>query len=157
VIYDLAGSKEQLFRDVMAAINDDLATCLAAAVTAIEGSAEKLHAGILAFLRFVKERRAAWAALMSADAGPASSAVAAMRRRQAELVASLVVGGIDSDHEAPDPRTAEALANAINGAVEFVAMWWQQHPDIAPEALADLLSSAFSPGLFELSRRTLTS
>jgi len=134
VIYDLAGSKEQLFRDVMARVDEELTACVAMAVASAPDGSSKLHAGILAFLRFVQEHRAAWAALLAADARPASLEMAALRRKQAKQVSSLVIASMTPGEEAPDPRTAEALALAINGAVEFVALWWQEHPDISAEA-----------------------
>jgi len=151
VIYDLCGSKEQLFRDVMAVVNAELAECVASAVTAEKTFSAKLHAGVLAVLRFIQQRREAWASLLATDAGPVGAEEASMQRQQAELVAALIAGGVDPSGTPANPLTAQVLASAINGAVEFVALWWQQHPDIAPEALADLLTRAFSPDLLELS------
>jgi len=156
VVYALAGSKEQLFTEVMASVNAALAEAVAGAVSAEHQSRLKLRAGILAFLRFVEGRREAWVALASLEAGPVSAEIAAMRRRQALLVASLIVAGEDpAASGAVDPCTAEALAHAINGAVESVAMWWQDHPSIPAEALADLLTRAFSVDLLSLGAEPL--
>lgn len=34
-------------------------------------------------------------------------------------------------------------------------MWWQDHPDIPAEALADLLTTAFSPDVLRLAAKPL--
>ncbi len=147
VVYELAGSKEELFRDVMAAVAEELAARVAAAVAAESELAGKLHAGILAFLRFVEERRTGWSALLSMEAGPGSAEVAAIRRGQVSLVAAMIADGVAG---AAETRVAEALAHAINGAVEAVAVWWAAHPELSAAELAELLTALFAPGLLAL-------
>lgn len=144
VIYDLAGSKEQLFRDVMASIQAELATTIASAVAAERDLAGRLHAGILAFLRFVERRRDGWCALLSMESGGGAEITAALRREQTARVADLI-GGAEGDRE--------VLAQAINGAVELVALWWQAHPDRSAESLATLLTELLAPGLVALAGR----
>lgn len=144
VIYDLVGSKEQLFRDVMAVVQEELTASIATAVAAEEDLPAKLRAGILAFLRFTHQRRRGWAALLSMESGAGSAEINAIRRHQAALVAGLIAEGASGE---TDPRTLEALAQAVNGAVEFVALWWQAHPDLSAESLADLLANLLAPGL----------
>lgn len=142
VIYGLAGSKEQLFKDVIGVASQELADAVDTAVAAADDVVGKLRAGILAFLRFVEQRRAAWGALLVTDAGPASQELLALRRQQAlRVAASLPLG------EKGDPRVAEAVAHAIDGACELAALWWERHPEVSAEALADLLTNLFLPGL----------
>jgi AcrR family transcriptional regulator len=146
VVYNLGGSKEQLFRDVMAAINAELAAALVAATgpeTTLEG---KLRAGIGAFLAFVRDRRQGWLALLSTEAGPASREVADMRRRQAALVAGLIA----DQTGAVDPSLLEPLGLAINGAIELAASWWLDHDEVPSDALADLLTQLLARGLLSL-------
>ena len=50
-----------------------------------------------------------------------------------------------------------ALTCLEYGAVDFVAMWWRDQPDIPAEAVADLLARAFSPNLLELATMALPS
>jgi AcrR family transcriptional regulator len=148
VIYDLAGSKEQLFRDVVASVQADLAASVASAVAEHDDLAGRLHAGILAFLRFTERRRRGWAALLSMEAGGGELA-ATLRRQPVALVAALIAEGVGG-RRAPDAATLEVLAQAINGAVEFVALWWQSHPERSAESLAALLADLLSPGLIAL-------
>lgn len=151
MIYDLCGSKEQLFRDVMTAVSAELEECVRAAVTAEAELGDKLRAGVLAFLHFVRQRRPAWTSLLAADAGPVGSEGVLLQRRQAELVAGLIVEGSHQSGLQPNPLTAQVLAQAVNGAVEFVALWWERHPEVSAEALAELVTRVFSPQLLELS------
>lgn len=153
VVYDLAGSKEQLFADTMAMVGEELAQTLTAAVVGEPDLGRRLHAGILAFLRYVGAHRAQWTALLttlSTNAGPASESLAAMQRAQVLLVAQLIRR---DDGGTLDPVVAEALAQAINGAVESTALWWKDHPEVSAEALAELLTDFLSPGLLALSQR----
>lgn len=151
VIYSIAGSKEALLRDVMAAIDEELATCVAMAVAAEPDDDRRLHAGILAFLRFVEARRDEWGALLASDSGPPRSAYRESQARQARVVAGLLAAGVDD----ADTRTAELVAQIINGAVEFAALWWRDHPDVPAEAVAELLLAAFSPDVMKLAARRL--
>jgi AcrR family transcriptional regulator len=151
VIYKLAGSKEELFRDVMAAVNAELTAAITAAAGPAQTLEAKLRAGIQAFLDFVRTHREGWLALLSAEAGPASVEVADMRRRQATIVAALLVEHIESANLAGDHRLGEALGFAVNGAVEFVASWWLSHQDVPTETLADLLTRMLAHGLLSLS------
>ncbi len=152
VIYDLAGSKEELFREVMAGVQAELVAELAAAVATEPELAGRLHAGILGFLRFVHRRRDGWAALRSLESG-GTEVTAALRRGPAELVAAIIGQGSGRGAPRLDGRTREILASAINGAVEFVALWWQVHPEVDAESLARLLADLLSPGLMALVRR----
>ncbi|TAK19302.1 MAG: TetR/AcrR family transcriptional regulator [Myxococcaceae bacterium] len=149
VIYDLVGSKEQLFREVMAVVQEELTASIATAVAVEADLPSRLRAGILAFLRFTHQRRRGWSALLSMESGAGSAEVNAIRRQQAALVAALIAEGAGGS---PDPRTLEALAQAVNGAVEFVALWWQAHPELTAEALADLLSELLAPGLVAIAK-----
>lgn len=149
VIYDLAISKEQLFRDVMASVQADLVRSVAAAVTTEDDLSRRLHAGILAFLQFVDRRRDGWTALLSMEAGGGPEITTMLRREQVTVVAALIGEGTGHDG-APDADTLEVLAQAVNGAVELVALWWQAHPDRSAESLARLLADLLAPGLVAL-------
>jgi len=150
VIYDLAGSKQALFREVMARVEADLVSAVSAAVAGHDDLAGRLHAGILAFLRFAQQRRKAWAALRSMESS-GGEAAAMLRRGPVALVAALLGEGLGGGPRL-DAGTLEILARAVNGAVEFVALWWQDHPEADPETLATLLADLLSPGLLALAR-----
>ncbi len=146
VVYALVGSKEALFRDVMAQVSEELSLRMAEAVAAERSLERRLHAGILAFLRYVAAERRGWKALLSMEAGPGSEEIVAIKRGQAQLVAALLGSGTGE----LDARRLEALALAVNGGVETVALWWETQPELTPETLAELLTKLYAPGLVAL-------
>jgi AcrR family transcriptional regulator len=173
VVYDLVGSKEELFKLCLARSADEMAVRVAAAVEAA-AEEDRLRAGALAFFRFVDEHRPAWRGLLSAGSAPLTAEMAEIRRNQAALVAGLLIQGVSSGHSASSPGSgspgpasatdpaaepptdqtaatapviADALANAINGAFEALAGWWQSHDTINADDLADLMVQLMGPGL----------
>lgn len=147
VIYDLGGSKEQVFQIVMSQVADGLAHRIATAVRAEPDPFLRLHAGSLAFFTFVEECRDAWTSLLAGDAGPVNDAVAALRVRQATLVAELLAEGAVEAGVTYEPVHIEAAAYAINGAFESLAAWWPSHPELHAEEMAALLAMLVGPGL----------
>jgi AcrR family transcriptional regulator len=178
VVYDLVGSKEELFQLCMARSAEEMALRVATAVEAAGGEGagdDRLRAGALAFFRFVDEHRAAWRGLLAAGSAPLTAEMAEIRRNQAGLVAGLLIQGVSSPHpsgfsgpasatdatpaagtdpgtdsattEATDRVIADALANAINGAFEALAGWWQSHETMTADDLADLMVQLMGPGL----------
>jgi AcrR family transcriptional regulator len=165
VIYDLVGSKEELFQLCLARSADEMAVRVAAAVDAA-AEEDRLRAGALAFFGFVDEHRPAWRGLLASGSAPLTTEMAEIRRNQAALVAGLLIQGVSSGHPtassgsgpasaaepaadpaANGPLIADALANAINGAFEALAGWWQSHESMTADELADLMVQLMGPGL----------
>ena len=153
VIYDLVGSKEELFTVVTDRFAKELGDRVLLAVTGGDlDDRRRLEAGATAFFEFVAEREGAWAALGVAGAGPPAQGLDEVRRRQAELVTALLAewfrrGAERTGRDAPDGATVEALAHALNGAFEAVAIWWRTHRDRTPQDLARLVADLAGPGL----------
>jgi AcrR family transcriptional regulator len=147
VIYDLVGSKEALFGEVCAQEAAALAEAVQSAVAAESDQDRKLYAGALAFFRFAEQRRAAWDALLSADAAPVNAELNAARRFQAASVARMLAEAAESTGAPLDPTFTDACAHAINGALEALSVWWRDHPAVSAEALATLADNLVSPGL----------
>jgi AcrR family transcriptional regulator len=179
VVYDLVGSKEELFQLSLARSAEEMALRVAGAVEAASEE-DRLRAGALAFFQFVDEHRPAWRGLLAAGSAPLTAEMAEIRRTQAALVAGLLIQGVSSGHTsgssgpvsatdrathaatdqatpaAADPADdapatdrviADALANAINGAFEALAGWWQSHETMSADELADLMVQLMGPGL----------
>lgn len=152
VIYDLFGSKDEVFAACMSRAADQLAADVATAVAgATTGDdAERLRAGALAWFRFIDARRDLWFALLTSGDTPASAAIDAVRARQdafvaAQLAAMAAERGVDVD-----PVWIEAVAALVNGAFEAVGRWWGGHPDRSAEELAELYTTVLLPGLAAL-------
>jgi AcrR family transcriptional regulator len=151
VVYDLVGSKEELFRDVMTLEADELARRISSAVALESVPEERLRAGAVAFFRFVGERKEAWASLMAMEAAAVTREVARVRRYHSKVVAGLLSQGAAELGTEADPLVTDAVAHAINGACEALATWWQEHPDVEAEVLAGMLTELVRPGLLALS------
>lgn len=147
VIYDLVGSKEQLFGELAAAEAQALAAEVERAVGSSDEPGSRLYAGALAFFRFAERRRAAWDALYTADSAPVSAELTAVRRFHARSIAALLARGAADLGKPADPLVLDAAAQGINGAFEALAAWWKEHPDVRAEALASLATALVARGL----------
>jgi AcrR family transcriptional regulator len=147
VIYELVGSKEHLFHEVVMAEVARLAARVQDAVNAEPDQTQKLRSGTLAFFRFIGERRAAWRALMAMPEAPITAELAEARRVHARSVAALLARGAEEAGAVVDAMTLDAVAHAINGATEALALWWNDHPEMTPEALAEIVTQLVAPGL----------
>lgn len=151
VVYELVGSKEALFHEVVQAEIARLGERVEAAVNAEPDPTEKLRAGTLAFFRFISERRAAWRSLMAMPEASMTSEMAGARRVHARLVASLLMRSAAESGIDADPIVIDAVAHAINGASEALALWWHAHPELSAEALAEIATQLVAPGLLAFS------
>ena len=150
VVYDLVGSKEELFRTLMRRAADDLAARVADAVRARSDPYERLRAGAEAWFRFIADHRATWAAFLGGEDSPVGAEVRAIRRRQAELVAALLAESAGELGVDVAPLVLDAAAHLLNGGFEALGGWSADHPEVSPDRLADLCARAVSPGLIQL-------
>ena len=151
VVYDVVGSKEELFERCFERAGDELATAMAEAATAHEGDmASVLRASALAFLDFVAHHQRAWAVLYALDSrGRTDSQLQRIRGRQAAFVAGLLAEVADD----LDPARTEAVAFMLNGAFEALAHWRRRQPTtVTDETAAQWLVDFTLPGLEQLAR-----
>lgn len=148
VVYDLVGTKDEVFRTCMTRVGDELRERVRAAVAAMPTDPlGRLRAGSHAFFQFVADHRATWDVLLSGEGGPVNAEISAIRQRQAALVALLLA---QTQHEMGidvHPDDTQALAWAINGALEALAAWWAEHRDRTADDLANLSTRLIAPGL----------
>lgn len=140
VLYRHFGSKEGLYGASVERAGQQLIDRLAA-VAGQPGPREQLEAGVVAFLRFVEERREAWLVLHRE-----ANAAAAPGRRLAELrarMAATIAGLVERE---PTVAT-EALAYAMVGAGEALATFWVEHPQLGRTEVARQLTELLWPGL----------
>jgi AcrR family transcriptional regulator len=146
VIYDLMGSKEELFRRCVEVASADLYARVAEAVSTLSSPEDQLRAGSNAFFRFAADHRRSWDVLF-AGGGEFARDVANIRSRQTQLVIAFLKQGADNFGVAVTDQQVEAGAHAINGAFEALAHWGAEHPEIEPEVLTDWLVAILLPGL----------
>ena len=147
VVYDLVGSKEQLFRMAMTRRTAELAARVTMAVAAAAPD-QRMRAGVVGFFEFVEDHRTVWRRLVAQGAGPATAEILAARRRQAEIVAELFVSDIGGLAGIPDP--ANAIATMANGALEALANWWIDHDEVPIGAIIELSMAFLDPGIAAL-------
>ncbi len=145
VIYELVGSKDQLFKACLEKSGNDLAQQISKAVANETDPIRKLRYGGLAFFKFVEEHRQAWSVLIYGNPSSFAKDVDEIRQKQANLVANLIAQVIDALPTPKDTIFVEAAAHAINGAFEALALWWFDHTDISAETLADWFVSIWLP------------
>lgn len=148
VIYDLVGSKDEVFAACMARAADELSAAVAVAVVeAGDDDADRLRAGALAWFRFIEARRDLWFALLTSAEAPATVAIEAIRARQDSFVAAQLAATAASEGLDVDPVLVEAVATAMNGAFEALGRWWGDHPELSADQLAELYTTVLLPGL----------
>lgn len=151
IVYDLVGSKEQVFEACMGRAADALAAQVAEAVLAAgDDPAARLRAGALAWFEFIGERRALWDALLASHDAPASAAIAAVRARQDGFVAAQLAADAQDGGARVDDELVGAVATAMNGAFEALGRWWSEHPARSAAELAELYTGLVLPGLVGL-------
>ncbi|WP_354700972.1 helix-turn-helix domain-containing protein [Paraconexibacter sp. AEG42_29] len=157
VIYDLLGSKEELFRrcaDLAAQdLHERVASAVAAAAPVADATAAEaqLRAGSLAFFRFAAEHRRSWSVLFAGDSTFTAEAES-IRHRQTALVEALLTGAALEQGGAIDARQVAATAQALNGAFESLANWAAAQTDVTPETLTEWFVALTLPGLQLLAR-----
>lgn len=151
VVYDMVGSKEELYGACMSRAADALALAVATAVMEAEDDdASRLRAGSLAWFRFIATRRPLWDALLSSGEAPVTEAIEAIRVRQDGFVALQLSETAHAEGRVVDDEIVGAIATTMNGAYEALGRWWEQHPDYSAEQLADLYTALVLPGLTTL-------
>jgi AcrR family transcriptional regulator len=149
VVYDLVGSKEELFKLCMARSANELASRVATAVGAVPAD-DRLRVGALAFFRFVDEHRPAWRGLLAAGTAPLTTEMAEIRRNQAGLVAGLLIQGEPSgpsfQSSGPASATDRATGQITNQAADQTT---NKATDRATDrVIADAMANAIN-GAFE--------
>ena len=152
VVYELLGSKEQVYRRCVLQQSEELAAAIGTATAAESDPGRRLQAGVLAFFRFVQAHRRVWEAL-AGEVSPFAEQAAQVRRRQTELATALIADGARALGLELDATRIEATAHLINGAVEGLARWWGGHPELSPERCAEWVVDLVLPGLASMTGR----
>lgn len=148
VIYDLVGSKEELFRRCVERAGAELADEVVRAVGAHTEPVDQFRAGGVAFFRFVAEHRGSFDVLLAEEGGSRFAPEASgIRRRQTELVAEILARRAGEFGVRVSRRQVDAVAHALNGAFEALALWWRENPAATPEELTEWLMALVMPGL----------
>jgi AcrR family transcriptional regulator len=135
MLYNYFGSKQGLYSAYIERSGRALLQTMRAADSRGAPAAQRLHAGILAFLTYAEEHSAGWTILHRetlAQGGVVAAQLAGLRDRVTELLTTLFGD--------------EAFAHAFAGAGESLAGWWLAHPEQPKERIASILMDIARPG-----------
>jgi len=130
LLYQYFGSKEGLYEACVERARARLFDRLEYEAESASPGRDRLRAVIAAYFEFLDEQRSAWW-LLYGDAS--MNAVNDMRRRNAEVIASLIARDVEGADGHLDEEAVELLGHLIVGSGEQVARWWLERPGIPKE------------------------
>jgi len=154
LIYEHFASKKELYIELL----DLNGRTLLAATTREDGfdTVEALlRANILAFFEFVRDHRSAWRMLFL-DPAPdpeIASAQHALQAAATKRLAEVIVARVRRlrvSARIPRSRADELIAEAGKSALNGLAVWWWDHPDVPAETLAAVAMDLLWTGLGNL-------
>ena len=143
LIYEHFDSKRELHVEL---VNRQAAEVFGRLQEAAESGAtgqERLRLGVDAFLAYVEQNRDAWrAAFRDATDAECAEAIAGVQAQAVAVIAGLMAGDPDRRQRRPGPPESQALflelhAQLLAGAVQAVANWWYEHPEVPRAAVTD--------------------
>jgi AcrR family transcriptional regulator len=156
LIYEHFDSKQSLYGDLLEQNANELFERLASSLAGVEveSGAARLAAGLDAFFAFVEERRDAWRILFRDVSDPETSAALDRIVEQVTVVVAALIaqdpGARSQDKDESEPAI-RVLAQMLVGAVQSVANWWAEHPEVAREQALEMVMDFAWVGLERLS------
>ena len=138
LIYEHFPSKRHLHAALLERHVGELFELLAESAATSEPGEIRMQAGVDAFLSFVESRPDAFRMLFRDAVEPE---VAESLRRLGQQAAGAVAALIATEpreHRDDDDRAAEGIemfGALLTGAVQSLALWWDEHPDVPRERL----------------------
>jgi AcrR family transcriptional regulator len=128
MLYNYFGSKHGLYAAYVERSGRALFKSMREAAPPAAPAAQRLHAGILAFLTYAEEHAAGWTVLHRETLAQGARLAAELTELR-EAVALMLTSLFDD----------EAFAHAFAGAGESLASWWLDHPRQSKEQIAQVL------------------
>lgn len=142
LIYEHFPSKRELERALLEMHVDELLGRVIAAITAADTEEERLRDGVDAFLAFVADHPVAWRLLFRNVEDPdIAEAFARLQGEVTQTIAALMVANAPDAYRAADPefvQASEMMAQQLTGAVQSLANWWDDHPEVSRERVLEL-------------------
>src|ERR1700742_4240605 len=127
MLYNYFGSKQGLYAAYIERSGHALLKSMREADSRDTPPAQRLYAGIRAFLTYAEEHRAGWTILHReslAQGGVVAQELSGLRNRVTKMLTTLFEN--------------EAFAHAFAGAGESLAGWWLAHPEQPKERIANI-------------------
>src|SRR3954447_15278171 len=149
VLYQHFGSKRELYLELLDDVGGRLMDVIAKAVASAGGPRQQVHAGFLAYFRFVAEHESAFQLLFGSGARRDEEFADAVRKGEtsiAESIAPLIEADIDEEHR----RT---LAHGLVGLAEGTGRHWVANGlDLDPEVVSRRIAELAWGGLRSVHR-----
>lgn len=133
LIYEHFPSKQDLRVSLFELHAGELLARLAANAESAAPGEDRLRSGVDAVLAFVEERRIAWRLLFRETVDPEMGArLERVRAQVADFVAVLGAAEPPVGDEPEDERAVsiQMVAQLLTGAVQTLANWWVDHPEV---------------------------
>jgi len=153
LIYEHFPSKRDLHVSLLESHVQEIFERLAEAAATSDPGEVRLRAGVDAFLGFVETRRDAFRMLFRDAVEPeVAGIVAAVQRQTAAAVAGMIATEPRKGRRDPkrDAVAIEMLGQQLTGAVQSLALWWGDHPEVRREGLVDSVMNFAWVGLERL-------
>ena len=142
LIYEHFASKRELHAQLLESHAGEIFRRLQINADGGESGEQRLRGGIDAFLSFVEENRDAWRALFRDASDPeVVDAVSRVRAQATGVIAALMAatgGQVDpSVTRAQQALFFEMHSQLLAGAVQVLAHWWTDHPEVPRESVVD--------------------
>jgi len=156
LIYEHFASKRDLHASLLQHHVEELVVRLHANARSGATGEARLRGGVDVFLGWVQERRVAWRVFFRDAADPdVADVTAAVQAQVTGVVAALMAA--DPERAAPsspaDDRAVTQHAQLLAGAVQALANWWHDHPDVPREELVDRVMEFAWTGLERVGQR----
>ena len=135
LIYEHFPSKKELHSSLVEANVADLFERLQGNARSGKEGADRLRGGIEAFLGFVEERRDAWRMLFRDAADP--DMIELLDRVEEQAAGVLVALMVEEAGDEEPREDLEVFARLLSGALQALANWWLEHPEVTRAQLAD--------------------
>lgn len=145
IVYEHFGGKEGLYAAVVALESERLVTLVSNAISA-GTPRQHVEAGILAFLRYVRDEPDGFRVL-ARDAPASREYEYTLSQLAGEVGAVFAREFLRADY---DPATAPIYARALVGMITFVGQWWDEHRTEPIEEVASHLGALAWMGLRHL-------
>jgi AcrR family transcriptional regulator len=150
LIYEHFPSKKDLHASLVERETTELFARLAANADRGTHGEDRMRGGVDAFLGFVEEHRTAWRMLFR-DAADAEVAEV-LDQVEAQAVGLIVALSAEETDRPEEDR--EVYARMLSGALQALANWWLDHPEVPRERLVDRVMDFAWIGLREASGPT---
>ncbi|HKP89565.1 MAG TPA: TetR/AcrR family transcriptional regulator [Thermoleophilaceae bacterium] len=154
LIYEHFPSKRDLHISLLERSTQEIFERLAESAANSDPGDVRLRAGVDAFLEFVERRRDAFRMLFRDAVEPeVAEILAGVQRQAAAAVAGMIAteprANPDGDPER-EGKAIEMLGQQLTGAVQSLAIWWGEHPEVPREALVESVMNFAWVGLERL-------